>query len=145
MKKKTALEVIASLLILLFVYTALSKLYDIPRFQWVLGKSPLLKSSASFVAWFVPILELGISALLLFPRTRNVGLISSFALLTIFTLYIGYMVLFVPKLPCNCGGVIQQLTWQQHLIFNSVFILLAGLGISLTRTSESLAPKAEVA
>ena len=53
--------------------------------------------------------------------------------MTIFTLYIGYMVAFVPKLPCSCGGIIQKMSWNQHLIFNVGFILLGVYAIWLDR------------
>ena len=44
MKKISYVEIIASLFILLFVYTALNKLYDPIRFKWALGKSPSINA-----------------------------------------------------------------------------------------------------
>jgi len=43
------------------------------------------------------------------------------------------MLAFAPKLPCSCGGVIQKMTWGQHVIFNLFFTLLALVGIWLAR------------
>jgi len=43
------------------------------------------------------------------------------------------MITYTPNLPCSCGGVLQQMTWNQHLIFNVVFTLLALFAIWLTR------------
>jgi hypothetical protein len=131
MKKKVFVEIISSLFILLFAYTALSKLYDPAKFQWALEKSPLIHSFSGIFTYAIPVIELTVATLLFFPKTRKKGLYSSLGLMTIFTLYIGYMLLFTPKLPCSCGGVIQQMNWNQHLLFNLGFTLLAGIGIAL--------------
>jgi hypothetical protein len=39
------------------------------------------------------------------------------------------MVLTSANLPCSCGGVIQQLSWKQHIVFNISFIVLGIAGI----------------
>jgi hypothetical protein len=39
------------------------------------------------------------------------------------------MLIVKNDLPCSCGGVIQQMTWQQHILFNVVFIILSRIGI----------------
>lgn len=128
MKKNTVTEGIAALLILLFTYTALTKFFEFNLFVGVLRKSPLIKGYAPVVAWLLPITELVISLLLLLPATRQRGLYASSIIMTVFTLYIGYMLLFAPELPCSCGGVLQQLTWQQHLLFNIFFTVLSITG-----------------
>ncbi|MBN8850516.1 MAG: hypothetical protein BGO55_31605 [Sphingobacteriales bacterium 50-39] len=133
MKKRTIVDIIASLFILLFVYTAMSKLYESEKFKWVLGKSPLISSFSDIISWLLPATELLVSGLLFMPRTRKIGLYSAFGLMTIFTLYIAYMILFAPKLPCSCGGIIQKMTWKQHLLFNIGFTILAGYAIWLNR------------
>jgi len=40
---------------------------------------------------------------------------------------------FSKELPCSCGGVLQEMSWQQHLVFNIVFTLLALLAAILER------------
>jgi len=133
MKKQSIVEIISALFILLFVYTALSKLYDPAKFTWALGNSPLIKGAKEFITYALPITELIVAALLFIPRTRKIGLYSSLGLMTIFTLYIGYMIAFTPKLPCSCGGILQQMTWTQHLLFNILFTLIALMGVLLQR------------
>jgi putative oxidoreductase len=132
-KRNVLVEIIGSLLILLFVYTAINKLLDISNFTSTMSKSPLIGSSASFLAIAVPVGELMIAALLFIPRTRLAGLYGSLGLMTAFTLYIGYMLSFAEKLPCSCGGVISKMTWNQHLVFNIFFTLLSLLGVVLER------------
>jgi hypothetical protein len=131
MKKNTVAEIIAALLILLFTYTALSKFFEFSLFTGALRKSPLIKSFAPVAAWLLPVTELVISLLLLIPATRQRGLYASSIAMTVFTLYIGYMLLFIPELPCSCGGVLRQLTWQQHLVFNIFFTMLSITGVLL--------------
>lgn len=131
MKKSTTIEIICGLLILLFVYTAISKLLSYKYFVAVLDQSPLIQGKAGVIGWLLPGVEVCVSLLLLLPSTKELGLYLSFGLMVLFTAYIAYMVMFTPHLPCSCGGVIKQLSWKQHLIFNAFFILIASIGIWL--------------
>src|SRR5665213_3524955 len=113
--KKSITDIIAGLLILLFTYTAITKLTNQQHFQVVISQMLLIKYVAGFISFALPITELVVCALLFVPDTRLLGLYASLALLITFTVYIGYMILFAPKLPCNCGGVLEQMSWTQHL------------------------------
>jgi putative oxidoreductase len=129
MKRNILTEIIAALFILLFAYTAISKFLEFSSFRTVLHMSPLIGDTASIVAWGLPLTEIAISLLLFFPRTRRKGFWASLIIMTLFTIYLTYMIYFTPIRPCNCGGVLQQMTWKQHLIFNTFFTLLAGIGL----------------
>lgn len=133
MKRNYLVEIIAALFILLFVYTASSKLYDLNDFRYVLTFSPLLNPAAGLISWSLPLIEIIISLLLFFPRTRRVGLWSSLIIMILFTGYLTYMVYFTPHHPCSCGGVISKMTWKQHIVFNLFFTLLAALGLWLDK------------
>src|SRR5688572_10043134 len=115
MRRKYIIEIISGLLIFLFVYTAISKLTDYTSFKSVLRRSPLIGDYAAVVALALPITEGLVSLLLFIPRTRLWGLYASLALMSVFTLYLAYMIVFTPNLPCSCGGVLKQMTWNQHL------------------------------
>jgi len=123
------LQLICSVFIFLFAYTALSKLQQYHQFVSVLLKSPLIGSISEAVAWIIPTIELIIAGLLFFPRTRRPGLYGSSLLMIVFTVYLGYMILFTPHLPCTCGGVIQKMTWKQHLLFNLALTAISLSGI----------------
>jgi hypothetical protein len=131
MKQKVTIEIISFLLILLFVYAAFSKLFEYNTFKFQLTNSLFLKSFAGMIAWFIPAMELIVAALLTVKHTRRIGLYGSFILLLIFTIYIAGMLLSGIHLPCSCGGIIQHLTWKQHLLFNLFFLVLAFTGIEL--------------
>lgn len=135
MSRKTVVDIISSLFIVLFVYTAVSKWLNFDAFQAVISQSPLIGSFAPVVAWFLPVLELMVAALLVFPTVRKMGLYGAFILMVVFTCYISYMLLFSPHLPCSCGGVIQYLSWRTHLLFNAIWIVLALIAIQLTATN----------
>lgn len=137
-KKLSAIiiETISALLIFLFVYTVISKLIHHNQSLYTLGRSPLVKSFKTLIAWIIPIGELCISLLLLIPKWRLLGLLASFFLMSIFSIYIGYMLIFVPNLPCSCGGIIQQLTWKEHLLFNIGITIFALTGFLLYKRSK---------
>jgi hypothetical protein len=132
-KLSIILQVISSLLVFLFVYTAVSKLMDLKSFQLTLHASPLITNKNILVSWALPTVELTTAVLLLLPRTRLLGLYSAATLMTIFTLYLGYMILFTPNRPCVCGGVFRVLSWEEHLAFNIFFTLLCFTAIRIQR------------
>lgn len=131
-------DIISAMVLLLFLYTSLSKLADHEVFKNVLTASPLLKPYAGIIAWLLPVAELGIVALLFQPSFRLKGLLASLILITLFTIYLVYMIVFTPHLPCNCGGVIKFLTWPQHILFNLFFIFISATGVLLYRRSQNL-------
>ena len=136
--KKRIPDIICGLLILLFAYAAISKLIDRQHFGLVLGKTLLMKHVAGFISFALPVTELIVCALLFVPATRLLGLYTSFGLLTSFTIYLGYMILFAPKLPCSCGGILERMSWTQHLAFNIVFIAFSAIAIKLYQSSKNI-------
>jgi hypothetical protein len=131
--RNTIVEVISALFILLFVYTGINKFIALNTLQYVLKEYPLIGNFPTAVAWGLPLIELFVAALLFIPKTRLRGLYASLILMTGFTAYLSYMLVFTPKLPCTCGGLLQKLSWPQHLIFNILFVLLSIIAIRLRR------------
>jgi uncharacterized membrane protein YphA (DoxX/SURF4 family) len=130
-KKEFGVELICCLFILLFVYAGLSKLLGFRTFKFQLGRSPFITHISGFVAWIIPASELGLVALLAVKRTRLLGLFGAFFLMLLFTGYIFAMLHFSYYLPCSCGGVLAAMSWNQHLLFNIFFVVLALTGITL--------------
>ncbi len=112
------------LLIFLFTYTGLTKLIDHSIFKSSILQSPIIRDYATVISWLIPLLELAVVVMLVVGKYRQKGLLFSLLLMIIFTIYITYMILFIPNLPCSCGGVLKELSWNNHLLFNSIFILL---------------------
>ena len=133
---KEAFTTLTTLLtILLFMYTAVSKLleYDKFVFQMRLAPLPLMQSWASVIGRIVPIVELALVVLLFVDRMRYWGLICSLMLMVLFEIYIIWMKIMEIqtslRLPCTCGGIVSKKGWATHLLFNAVFIFLLGLSI----------------
>jgi len=129
MKKNTIVELISALLLILFTYTALSKLLDFEKFKYQIGQSPFITNISWLVIWSIPSAEIIISIFLIFKRTRLAGLYLSFFLLLLFKGYIFIMLRYSSYLPCSCGGVLSIMSWKQHLIFNLAFTGLSLAGI----------------
>ncbi len=127
--KNNIIIVINYLFVLLFVYAAISKLLDFNTFQNQLGQSPLLSTYAHWVVWAVPLSEILIAILLCINRFRILGLYGFYGLMVMFTTYIIIILNFTSYTPCSCGGVLEELGWTEHLIFNIVFIILSVLSI----------------
>jgi len=134
MKRKIAIEIISFLFILLFVYAALNKLMDYPKFKIQIGQSPLLTGFGNTIPWMVISIELAISVMLVIPKLRLAALFCAFCLMTMFTAYIFAILHFSSYVPCSCGGVLEKLGWSEHLIFNLFFVLLGLAGIILQAT-----------
>lgn len=131
--KSTIVEIISILFVILFLYTGISKLMEYGVFKEQIADSPILKPFAPFIAWSLPLTEFLVSVLLIIPRWRLKGLYASLLLMIAFTLYIGAIMIFNKELPCSCGGIISLLSWGEHLVFNSVFIGLALIGVILEK------------
>jgi uncharacterized membrane protein YphA (DoxX/SURF4 family) len=137
MKTQSLIEIIAILLAILFVYTGISKVSDSIGFKLQFEASPILKPIAPLVAGVLPILEILVSIILLIPSWRLIGLYSSLILLTAFTIYVVALISMSDELPCTCGGITEQLSWPQHIILNSVFIVFNLAGLHLVKKNES--------
>jgi len=127
------------LIILLFGYTAFSKLdfftngkfIDVKHFQDAMFKSPVLQNHVGILGYLIPLTELAICVLLAIRKTKLIGYYASLLLLCSFTGYIIYMFTVFPVLPCTCGGVVSTLSWSNHLILNTSFILFTAHSIYL--------------
>jgi uncharacterized membrane protein YphA (DoxX/SURF4 family) len=123
-KRTTIIETITILNIILFLYTGISKLMDYSVFKEQLAESPILAWAAKPVALLLPWLEFAIVLMLIIPRWRLKGLYASFILMTLFTIYIIALFSISTEMPCSCGGIMEELSWQQHIAFNIGFVLL---------------------
>jgi uncharacterized membrane protein YphA (DoxX/SURF4 family) len=135
-KPESVIEGIIVLFLILFVYASFSKLFKLQDFANQIGVSPILKpiSAIKYVtAITVPAIEIMAATLLIFPTTRLTGFWLSLIIMTLFTIYIIAILTIASYVPCSCGGVLEQLSWTQHLILNIGFILLAVLGIFMIK------------
>ncbi len=128
-KKQFILKLSIVLFILLFVYTATSKLIAFEHFREQLGQMPLISSYQNSMTWSIPLMEYLIAILFVYPKYWLTAFYASLGIITAFTCYIIWVLNTSMDIPCSCGGVISKLTWEEHVIFNLLFILLAIINI----------------
>jgi hypothetical protein len=138
--KQYILSACTLLLLALWIPVSLDKFWDLEGFHRTLLRQPFLAAWADVLYWLLPILELACALLLVGgaivnPKTnqtirfRTWGFALSSLLMLGFTLFILLGVLgWYDKRPCGCGSVISGLSWEQHLWFNLVFLLISVLG-----------------
>ncbi|MFD2287911.1 hypothetical protein GJU39_06410 [Pedobacter petrophilus] len=121
-----ASQVISGAFILLWTYTAGSKLANFGAYTMEMHRQVFSAEISVVLMYILPIVELLAVILLLFPKTNKIGLILSLLLISTFTGYVLLIIIgYFPNVPCSCGGVIRALGWKGHLLFNLVFLMLA--------------------
>jgi antibiotic biosynthesis monooxygenase (ABM) superfamily enzyme len=130
-------------LIMLFTFTAVSKLQDMEGFHKAMLNQPLPEWLAVLLVWAVPLGELLAAALLLYPTLQAWGFLLASLLMGAFT---GYALLIIlgqfSFIPCSCGGMLESLSWEHHLLMNCLFLIfsLGGLYLALNQKSSSPQP-----
>jgi hypothetical protein len=124
--KKNIADIVALMLIILWVYAAASKLADVNVFTAQLKREPVPGWAAAMLVWALPATELMIALLLSFIKTRTYGLLFSLILMATFTLYVGLALSGAyGSIPCSCGGIFFFMQWKGHLVFNTLVTIAA--------------------
>jgi putative oxidoreductase len=135
-------EIIPGMLILMWSYAAASKLLDFETSRSQMLNQVFPHFIGNILVWAVPLAELITAGLLLFIKTRTAGFYVSLILLLQFTIYISLLMLNVfGRIPCSCGGILEKMSWGQHLVFNLVFILLTLIALVFTSKERRLMGK----
>jgi len=134
MKRKIIIEIISSLLILLFLYASVSKWLAFKTFIGDMNNQPFPNWMTPYLVYSIPVIEVLIAVGLIFEKTRVPALYASFVLMMAFTIYtVAVLSHAFRYVPCSCGGVIKKLTWPQHLFFNLFFVGISLIGIWLKK------------
>lgn len=132
MKKETILKLICGIIAALFFYAAFSKLMDYDKSVGEMRNQIFSVTTANILTWVIPTIEIILTFVLLFPNTRKIALWASLFLLSTFTIYIGVVMTGVfGRIPCSCGGILKNMSYGTHLIFNLFFVSLAFLGLAI--------------
>ncbi|SDF80831.1 hypothetical protein SAMN05216464_1341 [Mucilaginibacter pineti] len=130
MRKEKILTVIVLLMAALFFYASIMKLIDIDRSRIEMMKQVFPRPVANILVWAIPVTEIIVAIVLLYPKTRIMGL---FLALTLMFLFTGYIILVLAHyfrvVPCSCGGILEHMTYRTHIVFNIFFLLLSLSGI----------------
>jgi len=131
-KKEIWLKIISGLIASMFFYTVFVKFRNYEQANWDMRNQVFPNGIADILTWLVPSIEAVLVLLLVFKPTRLWGFKASLGLLTAFTLYISIALTNIfGRVPCNCGGIIGELSYGWHILFNLIFMLLAFLGICI--------------
>lgn len=134
MIRKIPVELITTLLVILFAYTALSKILEADTFRKQMLNQPLPDTFKQNLVWLVPLSETTASIFLIIKPLRLYGFVLAFLLMLAFTLYVSLILAKAfAYIPCSCGGILNTLSWEAHLILNIVFTLLALAGVIMER------------
>lgn len=132
--KDVYLNISSILLIVLLSYAAVVKGYDLNLFQKQMTESPLIPLILTdIISYVIPSFELLAVLLLFFQSTRFWGFILSYFLMLFFSVYlIALLYLFGSNLPCACGGILGEMGYKTHIIFNIFFTILAFISTIIT-------------
>ena len=118
-------EFIILLIVGFFAYTLVNKLLQFEAFKLNVARTGIFEGQwVSVVAYFAIVAEIASISLLVFARKW--GIRFALAMMLFFTLYIIYLASTGHYEVCGCGGVLNGLKFQWHLLINLVlfFILL---------------------
>ena len=130
--REATFNTICTLYVLLLMYAAVSKLLDFENFRVQLGQSPLLSAFAGLLSWLVPVIEIILALMLIYRPWSAVGMYGALTMMVMFTAYIYFILNYSSYVPCSCGGILEKMGWEQHLIFNATFVVLATVAIIVT-------------
>ena len=117
-------------LAVLFCYAAMSKLLNYEQSEQEMLNQVFPRSLALVLTWLVPSVELIICLLLLLKKTQYIALWAAALLLSAFSIYIAVVMTRVfGRVPCSCGGILKNMSYGAHLLFNILFIMAACSGI----------------
>lgn len=136
-RKDLFVEITVFLYVLLYIYTAASKWLNFDDFVWQMNNQPFDDKYTSLLVYGIPTLEILTSLLLLFKKTRLIGMYGVTSLMAVFTGYVALVTTnFYDRIPCSCGGIIHDLNWPQHLILNSSFLVIGIISIVILKKEE---------
>lgn len=135
---KTAYTGSTALLILIFSYSGMIKFIDPNAFTSAMYHQPFNDVLTEILIYTLPPAELLTALLLVIPKTRFAGIVAATLQMLLFTAYTVMVLLnYYEKLPCACGGFIQNLSWQQHLLLNISLLCTCIIALVLHRLSHT--------
>lgn len=133
------MQLIVAAFVLLLSYAALNKLMNYEAARRAMLMQVFSRKVALVLVWLVPVIELLLVLLLLFVRTRLLGLWMATLLMLAFSIYLVVANLGgFGKVPCGCGGILGKMDYKVHLVFNLFFVALGVWGIVMVLRSTSI-------
>ncbi len=135
-------EFVVLVIVGFFAYTLVNKLLQFEAFKLNVARTGLFEEHwVSVVAYFAIGAEIASISLLVF--VRKWGIRFALAMMLFFTLYIIYLASTGHYEVCGCGGVLNGLKFQWHLLINLVLFFILLLYALYYRTPSSTHKKRE--
>ncbi len=115
-------------IILLWVlsYTGMSKWVNLSHFKSSMRSQPIPELWADVFTYLIPTLETIAVIGLILPALKQKAWILTTVLMTAFTAYVLYIILTgLHNTTCPCGGLFENLSWNQHLFVNIGLTILS--------------------
>lgn len=126
------LEVIITILVLLWIYTAGDKLSDYQSYRHSMYLQVFNEKILHILIPSLPFAELVAAGLLMSARHRGYGLWFSALLMALFTGYVALVYFgYFPERPCSCAGLFEKMSWGGHLLMNSALLIIILVGLLL--------------
>lgn len=134
MDREKSINFITGIIATMFFYAAVSKLSDYKSAHEAMRNQIFTNIVADILTWLIPTIELLLTVLLIYKPTRRFGIRLSIYLLTTFTIYIlVVMTKAFGRIPCSCGGIISQLGYKWHILFNLFFLIAGWIGLNILK------------
>lgn len=128
----SASYILAAAIAIMFFYAVINKLSDFETSKQEMMNQVFPAPIAFQLAWAIPSVELIITCLLIFKSTQFIGFVASAITMAVFSLYIAVTMSGVfGRIPCSCGGILKNMDYGTHLIFNLLFLMMAFAGIAI--------------
>jgi hypothetical protein len=111
------------------LYVGGSKFFELEKFKKTFEFIPLMRPFSWPLAVLIPVVEVITALSFLEDKFRRTSIAISTFLMLSFTIFTVFITKYAGTTPCTCGGVIQHLSWLQHLYLNIALLILAILGI----------------
>lgn len=124
-------------MLLFWIYVGIDKVWQLHAFKIALQQQPVISPLAPILYWLLPIVEISLGLLLAFPsqKVQSWGWKASILLISVFTVYIALGVLDVyEQKPCMCSSFLSNVSWNTHLVINSVILAFSILGWVLNKS-----------
>ncbi|MCD9855767.1 hypothetical protein LUD75_13670 [Epilithonimonas sp. JDS] len=95
-----------------------------------LAQSPILGGYPAIIGFLVIFVELVTAILLIFRGSRLLGLYGALGIMSVFSVYIYLIVNYSESIPCSCGGILERMDWNTHLLFNLFCVIMATAAIA---------------
>lgn len=122
-------ETIIFLLILMWVYTFASKIFDFDTFNRQIKGAYVLSAGGSVLPYLLEAVHIVIVILLINKNWRRLGILTSLSVLIIYTAYLIYILKFAPSIPCSCIAVLRGMNWNDQLYFNFIALAINIIGL----------------